>query len=139
MKILIAIALAVGGFVAWYFMTRGSGGRMFGGVAAPPESQVWLGLYGYVATVCGVFLGSGYRALEAMRARNETEVKDFKHFFTSFLRSIDFWMAMFASPIVYAMIWKTFNQQDFAALSIVALENGFACLAVVSSLLKNKS
>lgn len=139
MKVLIAVSLAIAGFVAWYFMTRSTASTAFGGVGAPEETGVLFVIYGYVVTVFGVVLGSCYRALERMKAQGILQINDFKAFFVSAFRSIDFSMALFASPIVYAMIWKTFGGRDIAALTIVGLENGFACLAVISSLLRRKS
>jgi hypothetical protein len=94
--------------------------------------------YGYAMTVLGVVLGSAYRALDRMRAAKKTEIADFRAFARDVFRSIDFWMALMASPIVYAALWKTIDGQAWTPLTIFPLENGFACLAVISTIIKHQ-
>lgn len=139
MKSLLAVALAITGALAWVYMTYGIEIRHF------DTEQGAIGVlfhvvYGYAMTVLGVGLGSAYRALERMRESGLSTITNFGIFARQVYHSIDFWMALFASPIVYAALWKTISVNDLAALTIFPLENGFVCLAIISSLVaKNHS
>jgi hypothetical protein len=137
MKTPYGLALAVVGAGAWFFMTHNLEGRYFE-LGDDNGRELFLVAYGYVMTVAGVVLGSAYRALDRMRAAKVTEIANFPAFARDVFRSVDFWMALLASPIVYAALWKTIDSQEMTALTIFPLENGFACLAVISALMKKK-
>jgi hypothetical protein len=133
----IGIPLAILGAVAWYGLNKIDGNPL-GGVATPDGGNAFVVAYGYVMTVLGVLLGSAYRQLEKLRALKQTHIESFTTLASDVIRSIDLWMSLLASPIVFALIWKTMDRTSYSSVTIVALENGFACLAVVTAFLKRK-
>jgi hypothetical protein len=133
----IGIPLAILGTVAWYALNKIDGNPL-GGVATPDGGNAFIVAYGYLMTVLGVLLGSAYRQLEKLRALKQTQIESFSAMASDVARSIDLWMSLMASPIVFALIWKTMDRTSYSSVTIVALENGFACLAVVTAFLKRK-
>jgi hypothetical protein len=95
--------------------------------------------FGYVITLVGVVLGAIYRELQARRARGEQRIATIPGLFGDVFRSIDFWMSACASPIVYALLWKSFAGGGIAALTIVGLQNGFCCTVILDRLTTTKA
>lgn len=137
MKTYYGILLAATGCASWAYMGLGDQGLNFQN-EGPDKSEILLVAYGYVMTVFGVLLGSTYRTLDRMRDAGQTQIGDFLVFGRDIIRSVDLWMALLASPIVYAALWKTIENQAWASLTIFPLENGFACLALISAIIRRQ-
>jgi len=91
----------------------------------------WMRIgFGYLATVAGVILGSVYRQLRQLQDRRVQKVP--KGFLGNCLRSIDLWMGLCASPIVFALLMQASAGMNLPGIAIVALENGFCCLLIVN-------
>lgn len=133
-KLIIYVLLAAAGFVGWRLLIRSEPLR-FGANAVPEQQTTGVMVYGYAITLLGVVLGSVYRELQARRQRGETHIKNMKKFFGSVFLSLDFWMSLCGSPLVFALIWKSMEGGSVAGLSTIALQNGFCCTVIVSSLM----
>lgn len=138
MKILRVVAYLVlaliGFFVSRYMIT--SQPLRFGANEAPETQTVAVVLYGYLITLIGVVLGSAYRELQARKEQGKTQIDSVAQFARSVFLSLDFWMSLCGSPIVYALLWKSLEGGNVAGLSVIALQNGFCCTMVVSNFLK---
>ncbi len=88
-------------------------------------------------TVLGVVLGSAYRELQKMKEAGKTTVDG--AFFKNFLTSIDLWMSLIGSPLVYALLWKSVEGGSIASLTLIALENGFCCNVVISNIVRRRT
>jgi len=91
-------------------------------------------LIGFGATLVGVVLGSAYRHLGRMRAANVETIRNFRRFLSNVFRSVDLWMALVASPLVYGLLVQSATTMAISGLVIVALENGFCCLLVAENI-----
>ena len=87
--------------------------------------------YGYAVTLAGVALGSSYRELQRRQAKGHRQIKSVRSFFRSVLRSIDFWMGICASPMVFALILQSAGGASTAALTAIGLQNGFCCTGAI--------
>lgn len=135
-RVAVGVTLAAIGFVVTYYLISNQPLRF--GANEAPQQQGWLIiLYGYVVTVVGVLLGAVYRGLQLQRQQGSTSVENPKAFARGILLSIDLWMSLCSSPIVYALIWKSLEGGNAGGLTIIALQNGFCCQTVLSSLLKS--
>lgn len=118
--------------LAWWIVV-GSPVR-FGAVAASESTVVWRLALGYLMTVVGVVMGSGYRNLQARRERGETEIPGLQKFARSVLFSVDFWLGVCGSPLVYALLVRATDGGNMAGLIAIAMENGFFCTVIISGL-----
>jgi len=135
LRIVLYLALAVAGFLIFNHLATRQALR-FGANEAPETQKIGVIFYGYGITLIGVVLGAAYRELQARREKGETQLASVTGFATSVLRSIDFWLSLCGSPIVYALLWKSLEGGNQAGLTIMALQNGFCCTMVVGALLK---
>lgn len=135
LRLVAYLALAVAGFLIFKHLATRQPLR-FGANEAPATQNIGVVFYGYLVTLVGVLLGSAYRELQARRDRGDTQLKSVSEFAKSVLRSIDFWLSLCGSPIVYALLWKSLEGGSQAGLTIMALQNGFCCTMVVGALLK---
>jgi hypothetical protein len=133
MKVIVALVLVALGFGGWYFLVRRDQ-LVFGFNEAPAPPGIGVIAYGYAITFVGVVLGAIYRELQARRAHGEQRIATIPGLFGDVFRSIDFWMSACASPIVYALLWKSFAGGGIAALTIVGLQNGFCCTVILDRL-----
>lgn len=126
----------VAGFVIWYYLISDQALRF--GAQEIPQQQSWGVIsYGYLMTVLGVVLGSAYRELQKMKEAGQTQING--TFFKNLLTSIDLWMSLIGSPLVYALLWKSVEGGSIASLTLIALENGFCCNVVISNIVKSKT
>jgi hypothetical protein len=132
---LACVSLAVFGFVAWTYMIRTEPLR-FGVNAVPETLDPTRILFGYAATLFGVALGALYRELQRRRTRGAVHLPSIRALFASAFRSIDFWISLCGSPIVYALLVKSVEGGSYAALATVAVQNGFCCSIIVDGVLK---
>jgi hypothetical protein len=128
-----AVVLLIGG-VAVYYWLAGNQPLAFGLNETPKPQSAAVIAYGYAVTIAGVILGSTYRELQAKRARGIQRIDGIGPFVRDVFLSIDFWMSACGSPIVYALLWKSLEGGGTAALTIVALQNGFCCTVMLDRL-----
>ncbi len=134
MKIPLFLLLAAIGIIGWRYLL-GSELLRFGANAVPEQPGARVLVYGYIVTLVGVVLGSAYRELQARKQRGETSINGFRSFLGSVFLSLDFWMSLCGSPLVYALIWKSMEGGNLAGLTTIALQNGFCCTVIISSLI----
>lgn len=139
----LARVLALAGLAFWgYFLMR----NIFeiplflnsAGDSALPL-QIAFGVYGYAVLLFGVVLGAVYREIRARRQAGRKTIKIFT-VMRQALSTIDFWLGVFASPVVYAVLLQavdltSISVSGFVGITLVGLQNGFACNAVADALL----
>jgi len=131
----ICIAVGFTGSVLLYWQMSANPAVIFGANNAPPSERGWMIAYGYLMTVVGVFCGAACRQLIALRAGGMTTIPSIPRFFSVSLRSIDFWLGLFGSPLVFASALKGFDGQSLAGLTLLALQNGFTCTIIIATFL----
>jgi len=134
-KVGLYIVLAGVGFAAWRYIIIQQPLR-FGANEAPQTQNLGIVIYGYVVTLIGVLLGSVYRELQTRKERGESSIGNVSEFLKSVFLSLDMWMSLCGSPIVYALIWKSLDGGNTGGLTVIALQNGFCCTMLLSNLLK---
>lgn len=127
--LLVSVACAATGFALlwWIAVPREHG--MF----AVENRELTKLLIGFGATVAGVVLGSAYRHLARLKERGVETMESFRAQALSIARSVDLWMGLLASPIVYGLLIQSLAKMGQSGLVIVALENGFCCLLIAES------
>lgn len=129
---LLAIAT---GFISFQFLApRGESFGLF--VAGDENSVIRFGLT-YLATIGGVFLGSLYRALSALKDAGVGKVP--RRFIAGRLQSVDMWLGLVASPVVFALLMKASDGMTLPGLIILALENGFCALIIIESFTRKQA
>lgn len=86
----------------------------------------------FAATIVGVVLGSIYRGLKLLKETNQSQIPP--GFFVGRFRSVDMWIGLVASPIIFALLLKASDGMTLAGLVVMALENGFCALIIIDSL-----
>lgn len=135
-RITLGAAVLVGA-MAWIVMAPK--GSTFGLFSADQAGRIITLVIGYFATATGAFLGAVYRDLRTRQRRGETHVESLSAFLSELLRSINLWLALTGSPIVFALVLKTTSGMGLSGIVVVALENGFSCLLVLDSLVADSS
>lgn len=101
--------------------------------------QLAFGAYAYAVLLMGVVLGAIYREIRARRQAGRKTIK-----ITAVMRhsvgTTDFWLGVFASPVIFAMLLQAVDLTNirlsgFVGITLVGLQNGFACNAVADALL----
>lgn len=133
-RIPLFLLLAIIGIVGWRYLL-GSELLRFGANAAPEQPGARVLIYGYVITLIGVVLGSAYRELQTRKQRGETTIRSPRRLLRAVFLSLDFWMSLCGSPLVYALIWKSMEGGNLAGLTTIALQNGFCCTVIIGSLI----
>ena len=128
--------LAIIGFVAWWRLVQPQQ-LQWGAQSIPVADNFMIVVYGYIITLIGVALGSGYRELQKLRESGKANIESPGAFFKGIFSSIDLWMGLLGSPIVYALLWKSIDSGNVSGLTIVALQNGFCCTVIISNFTKN--
>lgn len=103
------------------------------------DSHVANLLVGFAATVAGVVLGSTYRHLAQLRQQGVQTMKSFRAQAVGIARSVDLWMGLVASPLVYGLLIQSLADVGRAGLVIVGLENGFCCLLIADAFMRRSS
>jgi hypothetical protein len=132
----LPLALVISFAIWWKLIDQHE--QIFGAQAIPFHNSWWFVVYGFVITLVGVFLGSTYRQLQALKEKGETQIKDIGAFFRTVLMSIDLWIGIVGAPIVYALLWKSMETVSVAGLTVVALQNGFCCTLVIANLVRQQ-
>lgn len=95
-------------------------------------------VYGLAVTLVGVVLGTAYRELQCMKQAGHRRIRGVRQLVTSVVYSIDFWMGLCGSPILFSIIWQSAGQLAVGPLTIIAIQNGFCCTLVLPALLGRK-
>jgi hypothetical protein len=132
-KFIILVLLAAVSATVWWYLVQPRQ-LQFGAQVVPANGNIWVVIYGYVLTLIGVCIGTAYRELQKLKQAGQTQIPNARHFINSLLTSIDLWMGLIGSPIVYALLWKSLDQGDISGLSVIALQNGFCCTLILSNL-----
>jgi hypothetical protein len=127
---LAVIALLVGAVAFWMLVPRDASFGMFEQQGGPNIARMAFSL---VSTIAGVILGSLYRQLRQLQAAGTLIITNFSNFASNLLRSVDLWLGLAGSPIVYALLLQSTNGMSLPGLLLVALENGFCCLLIVNA------
>jgi hypothetical protein len=125
-----AIAIGFAGY--WYYAPVETLGMVEGSASGGLKF-----LLGFAATIVGVMLGALYRRLRALQARGITNIPSARKFSKDVASSVDLWLGLVGAPIVYALLLKSSDGMDLLGLVIVALQNGFCCLIILNSLIRN--
>lgn len=135
--ILLVVLLAIICFgISWWLMVRNP--VRFGAVAVTASSGSGRLILGYILTLVGVIVGTAYRELQSRKDKGETILPDFNLFLKSIFLSIDFWLGICGSPLVYALIVQATEGGGMAGLAVMAIQNGFFCTVVISGLTPTK-
>jgi hypothetical protein len=130
LRFLILPLLGVVGAIIWFRMAPGA--RAFGAFEQASSEQILRITVGYLATVAGVVLGSLYRQLRQLRDAGISEIASLLEFLSRAGRSVDLWMGLCGSPIVFLLLARANESMSLAGMVVVALENGFCCLIIVN-------
>jgi hypothetical protein len=125
------LCAAIGFGLFWFIVTPQQHGMW-----AVPDAHALRLLVGFAATLFGVLLGSAYRQLARLRESGVQRLASVRSFGVDLVRSVDLWMGLVASPLVYGLLVQSAEMMATSGLVIVALENGFCCLLVVENFLK---
>jgi hypothetical protein len=126
-------AIIFGFFAYWYLAPRNAPLGMFEGA---DESGTVRIIASFLATVAGVFLGSIYRELRRLQDAGTKQIDNASAFAIGMMRSVELWMGLAGSPIVYALLLKTSDGMSMSGLVITGLENGFCCLIILNTFLQ---
>lgn len=104
--------------------------------------QIGFGIYGYLTLLVGVFIGAVYQEIKAAKTTGSTHIKIIQ-ITRQALNSADFWLGIFASPVVYAVLLQAVNMEEisvggFIGLILVGLQNGFVCNTIAESMINAK-
>jgi hypothetical protein len=141
---LAALIFSAIGLVGWYLLVNGNNNIRFGWSKSEdlPNNSLngilRIG-YGYLITLIGVLLGSFYKKMQEMKAAGETSIKSVRDFFKSMVRDLNLWMALCASPIVYALVVKAADGLSIPSFTFIGLENGFFCLSIITAIAGQKA
>jgi hypothetical protein len=130
----VAVIVSLGVSVVIYWFMASNTNVVFGANQEPGPDKTQLIVYGYLMTLVGVFCGAACRELIALRGKGERGIPAFKAFFVEVGHSTDLWLGMFGSPLVFASVLRGFDGQNFAGLTVLALQSGFTCTMVIAAL-----
>lgn len=130
LAVIVCVVCAAIGFALFWFVVVPQDHGFF----SIGDSNAGRLLIGFAATLLGVLLGSTYRHLARMRAANVETIRSVGRFTSNVLRSVDLWMGLVASPLVYGLLVQSATSMELPGLVIVALENGFCCLLIAENI-----
>ena len=137
-RVILALAAIIGGF--WGFsaiVTREL--EIFGALAEDKSTLNWMHiLIGYTATVVGVISGAGYRTVANGELQPNGRIK-IQTMLSDVFHSRDLWAGLFASPLVFGVLYTTANGLDWLGLIVIAVENGFFCHFTIAQLLAKRT
>ena len=108
------------------------------------QGQIIFGLYGYITLLIGVFLGAVYQSLIYERDNNNRRAVNIGKVIHDAVQSVDFWIGLFASPVVYAVLLQAVDLESISAgaifsLTLISLQNGYVCNRVADSVLNQRA
>jgi hypothetical protein len=140
-KILAAAGLI---FWAYYFFTYLLGAPLFLNTEDDNRvaTQIGFAVYGYVVLLVGVMLGAVYQELKIAKAEGKKQIL-IGSTVRRATKTADFWLGMFASPVVYAVLLQAIDLTNvtiasFVGSTLVGLQNGFVCNTIADSLINNR-
>lgn len=134
MAIFIAVCAALIGLIAWFGLAQAPQETLGFLPGSLGEIRVFLLSLGYLCMVFGMVLGVLARALMRMRDLGQDEV-DIRAFVRSSFRRVDFWLSLFASPVIYGGILTSRNL-GVHQFCYFALQSGFSSYVVIRALLE---
>jgi hypothetical protein len=144
-RLITAKILAIVGLIFWayYFYTYLLGAPLFLNTedASRVATQIGFGVYGYVILLVGVMLGAVYQELKIAKSEGKEQIV-IGSTMRRATRTADFWLGMFASPVVYAILLQAIDMTNvtiasFVGITLVGLQNGFVCNTIADSLINN--
>jgi hypothetical protein len=130
MSTLLPLIAIVAGYVIYSFMAPRA--SSFGFFEGAENGHTIRFMISFLATIVGVLLGSIYRELKSLQSRGVAKISSLTTFFVDIGRSIDLWIGLAGSPIVYSLVLQSTNGMSLPGLIVVALQNGFCCLVVLN-------
>lgn len=130
LRFVIFPLLGLVGAIVWFRLAPTA--RAFGLFEKAESEQLLRIVVGYLATVAGVVLGSAYRQLRQLRDSGITEIQSLRAFCARAFRSVDLWMGLCGSPVVFLLLVKASDGVSLPGLVVSALENGFCCLIIIN-------
>ncbi|MBB2962534.1 hypothetical protein [Methylobacterium sp. R2-1] len=142
----LSIFLAAAGLVFWvvYVLKFILGDSLF--LAGADDTkigvQIAFGVYGYLTLLVGVFVGAVYQEIKSQKGAGNVEIAIGPSIGRA-LRGADFWLGIFASPVVYAVLLQAVNLETitasgFVGLTLVGLQNGFVCNTIAETIIGGK-
>lgn len=127
---LFVIFAAIGAECGLY-IAQGHG--VFGMNAEPSSFGPERIALGYGATIIGVSLGAGYRSM-----LDRKRITSIRKALGQVFYSTEFWLGLFGSPIVFALILQSASSLNTPGLITIALQNGFCCSGLASTLIERR-
>jgi hypothetical protein len=119
---------------AAHLVTSGSGFiPRSGGGGETTLGKALTGIYGFTMLMVGVALGGIYRRLVDIKKQGVAQVQR-RQLFSELGGSTDFLIGVVTSPVMFGMLWQTLGDISIGALTLVALQNGFAAHAASDQL-----
>jgi len=130
LRFVLFLLLGLIGAIVWFRLAPTA--RAFGLFEKAGSQQLLRIIVGYLATVAGVVLGSTYRQLRQLRDSGIAEIQSLRAFAARAFRSVDLWMGLCGSPLVFLLLIKASDGLNLPGLVVSALENGFCCLIIIN-------
>ena len=130
MKNIFLIIVGILSLVFWFSIELNITNLRYNTPVEDSLKNWWL-LYGYLTLLLGVVLGVWVRGLISIKKTGEQKVK-ISQFLKSSLSKIDFWVAIFVSPIIYGSIIKVTPLPTIQFLYF-ALQTGFSSYVVIQA------
>ncbi len=118
----------------YYWSNINLQGTNFGAVAIEDSPALKI-LIAYLITLLGVLLGTIYRNLQERKLKGRNSINKPGAFFKSVFKSIDFWMSLCASPLVFMVLYNSISNSSFSSLAVIAFENGFFITLIMDKLI----
>ncbi len=138
MRHLLLSLSMVASLSAWYFLVPQSLGGVYHFGPAPAEGVSiawWLTLVaGYCCLIIGIVLGVLARVLLREKERGSEKV-ELRAFVKKSFASIDLWISLIASPVVYGGILRSGTEMSYGAFIYFSLQTGFSSYLAIRSLL----
>lgn len=109
----------------------------FGAVGEGTSKWLTISL-GYLITLLGVIFGSFYRNLQEKKHKGQIYIKNKLSFIKKVFSTIDFWISVCASPLVYMIIFNSIKESSISSLILIAFENGFFITVIMDKLVASK-
>lgn len=130
--LLIFLALGIGGFLLW---TVSDDPARLGANGSTEDTKLLNYLVGFSLTIIGVVGGTVYREAFNLRRAGINVVTSYKSFFSKVFKSTDLIMGLAGSPLIFALLLDAMSGISITGLIVVALQNGFACSAIVGTII----
>lgn len=136
-RTVLGVFATIVGLSIWIFLMKEN---RVGQIPFAPSSRSgdllhWVGMIGgYCTMVVGMVLGVLCRALIAEKAQGAQTV-NIGAFILSKTRSIELWISLMASPLVFGSILRTGADLSTGAFVAFSLQTGFSSYVLIESLM----